>query len=181
MLFLALALTKTVSTGAQPQADLWQLSQDALEAKTKEVLTADLPRVSRYANIEITEEEIEELVDIVYLESATQSLRGQQAVAEVILNRVVAENFPNSIHDVIYQGVDGNGALRFSTTPNIKYAKPVANQYTAVEQALYGPSVLPADVVYFSKKGENEHVWGKIGAHVFCYQYPWAVGQTTAK
>lgn len=42
-----------------------------------------------------------------------------------------------------------------------------------IDAALYGPSILPADVVFFSQSGENDRVWGKIGGHVFCYAYAW--------
>ena len=43
----------------------------------------------------------------------------------------------------------------------------------AIDAALYGPSILPVDVVFFSRNGENDRVWGKIGGHVFCYAYVW--------
>ncbi len=132
-------------------------------------------RVARYADVEMSEEELYELVCVVYLESGTQSLRGQQAVAEVILNRVIAGNFPDTVHDVIFQGMESEATLQLSTAPHIGEATPGEDQYLAVEQALYGPSVLPADVVFFSIEGENEYVWGSIEDHVFCYQYPWAV------
>lgn len=131
-------------------------------------------RVARYADLEISDEELADLVAIVYLEAGTESLRGQQAVAEVILNRVIADNFSDSVHDVIYQGI-WTSTPQFSTAPYILTAEPTESQYLAVEQALCGPSILPDDVVYFSLAGENAYVWGTIENHIFCYQYPWAV------
>ena len=47
---------------------------------------------SRYAPV--TEEERELIARIVYLEARGEPTQGQQAVAEVILNRVAAEKFP---------------------------------------------------------------------------------------
>ena len=51
--------------------------------------------------------------------------------------------------------------------------EPGAEQYAAVDAALYGEPVLPLDVVYFSREPENGNLWGIIGGHSFCYQYNW--------
>ncbi len=129
-------------------------------------------RLERYDGIEISEEEMLDLARIVYLEAGDQSIRGQQAVTEVILNRVIAKNFPNTVHDVLFQGAE-TSTPQFSTAPYISSAAPTEEQYLAIEQALYGPAILPADVVYFSQGGENEYIWGNIDGHIYCYQYPW--------
>ena len=62
---------------------------------------------------------------------------------------------------------------QFSTIGLLSAAEPGQAQYDAIDAALYGPSILPADVVFFSRSGENDRVWGKIGGHVFCYAYVW--------
>lgn len=122
-------------------------------------------QVSRYRPI--TESERELIARVVYLEARGEPAEGQQAVAEVILNRVAADNFPDSVEAVVYQ--EG----QFSTAGNVGRAEPGDKQYAAVDAAMYGEAVLPLDVVYFSQEGENERVWGEIGGHVFCYQYIW--------
>ena len=102
-------------------------------------------------------------------EPQEEPAEGQQAVAEVILNRVAAENFPDRIADVIHQ----ENPQQFTTAPYIDKAEPGAEQYAAVDAALYGEPVLPLDVVYFSREPENGNLWGIIGGHSFCYQYNW--------
>lgn len=129
-------------------------------------------RAPRYAEIAMTDAERNELAAIVYLEAGNQSAAGQQAVAEVVLNRVISPDFPGTVHDVLYQGA-GTRVPQFSTINSIGTAKPTKMQYDAINAALYGDSVLPADVVFFSRAGENDRVWGKIGDHVFCYAYQW--------
>ena len=42
-------------------------------------------------------------------------------------------------------------------------------QYEAIERAIYGPYILPKEVVYFATKPTNSNVWGQIGGHIFCY------------
>ena len=113
------------------------------------------------------EEERELIARIVYLEARGEPAEGQQAVAEVILNRVAAENFPDTVADVVYQ----ENPQQFTTEPFVDEATPGADQYAAVDAAINGEAVLPMDVVYFSREPENGNVWGTIGGHVFCYQY----------
>lgn len=130
------------------------------------VMKAEQP-AGRYAPI--TEEERELIARIVYLEARGEPAEGQQAVAEVILNRVAAENFPDSVADVIFQ----ENPQQFTTAPLIDEAAPGEAQYAAVDAATSGEAVLPMDVVYFSREPENGNVWGTIGGHVFCYQHTW--------
>lgn len=129
-------------------------------------------RVPRYARVGMSEDERRELAAIVYLESANQCADGQQAVAEVVLNRVISPDFPNTVHDVLHEG-EGTAVPQFSTIVNLDSAEPSAAQYAAIDAALYGPSILPEDVVFFSRCGENDRIWGKIQDHVFCYEYIW--------
>jgi spore germination cell wall hydrolase CwlJ-like protein len=128
--------------------------------------------VARYANVSITDAERQELAAVIYLEARNQGAEGQQAVAEVVLNRVIADNFPNTVHDVLHQG-ENSSVPQFSTVYYIDAAEPGRAQFAAIDAALYGKTILPEDVVYFSLEGENERVWGKIGDHVFCRQYIW--------
>lgn len=123
--------------------------------------------VGRYLEITISDEELDELAEIIYHEARGESFEGQQAVAEVVFNRVIADNFPDTVHEVIHQ------KKQFSTARLLGTAEPLQEQYDAINAALYGPTILPADVVFFSRDGENDKVWGSIGGHVFCYQYDW--------
>ena len=128
--------------------------------------------VARYAGVSITEAERHELAAIIYLEARGEPAEGQQAVAEVVLNRVISPDFPDSVSDVLHQG-EGTAVPQFSTIGLLSAAEPGQAQYDAIDAALYGPSILPVDVVFFSRSGENDRVWGKIGGHVFCYAYVW--------
>lgn len=114
-------------------------------------------------DIVLTEAEIELLARVVWVESRGESKEGQQAVAEVVLNRMNAENFPDTLHDVIY------GEGQFRSVPWLEEAEPYQTQYEAIENAIYGPYVLPTDVMYFATTPTNDSIWGQIGGHIFCY------------
>lgn len=118
---------------------------------------------TRYPEVELTLEQEDLLAKVVWVESRGECEAGQQAVAEVVLNRMVSDRFPNSLHDVIY------GEGQFRSVPFLEDAIPSQTQYEAIEKALYGPNILPKDVFYFATKATTEKVWGGIGGHVFCY------------
>lgn len=53
--------------------------------------------------IEVTYEEAQELMKIAWCEAGNQGIEGQRYVMSVVLNRVNSPDYPDSIHDVIYQ------------------------------------------------------------------------------
>ena len=118
---------------------------------------------TRYPEVELTLEQEDLLAKVVWVESRGECDAGQQAVAEVVLNRLVSDRFPNNLNDVIY------GEGQFRSAPFLKDATPSQTQYEAIEKALYGPNILPKDVFYFATKATTEKVWGGIGGHIFCY------------
>lgn len=144
-------------------------SESTITAWQEEPIIAayQIKPVDRYSGITMNADELDELAEIIYHEARGESLEGQQAVAEVVFNRVIADNFPDTVHGVIHQ------KKQFSTARLLGTADPLQEQYDAIYAALYGPTILPIDVVFFSRKGENSRIWGTIGGHVFCYQYIW--------
>lgn len=125
------------------------------------------PTISRYSSIDLSEEDIDLLARIIWLEARGESFEGQQAVAEVVFNRMLSEYFPDTLHEVIYE------KNQFTTARNVHNADPGSTQYMAIEAALNGPNILPLDVVFFSVAPQNDNIWGSIGNHVFCYPWFW--------
>ena len=119
----------------------------------------------RYAGVELTEEEIDMMAKLICMEAQSEPFEGQQAIAEVIFNRLVAGNFQSSVTSVIQ--AEG----QFKSADRLCLAKATHIQYKAIERALYGPYVLPVEVVFFASYPVNEDVWGTIGNHTFCYQW----------
>lgn len=98
----------------------------------------------RYPNIELTLEDKQFLAKVVWVEARGESLEGQQAVAEVVLNRMASGNYPDTLKGVIY--AEG----QFRSVPYLDDAEPYQAQYEAIENAIYGPYVLPEDVTHFA-------------------------------
>ena len=53
--------------------------------------------------IEMSYEEAQELMKIAFCEAGNQGIDGQRFVMSVIINRVNSPDYPDSIHEVIYQ------------------------------------------------------------------------------
>ena len=113
--------------------------------------------------VELSWEEIQLIAKVVWVEARGESKEGQQAVAEVVLNRLVSDNFADTLNGVIY------AENQFRSAKFLKEAQPYQLQYEAVENALYGPYILPEDVYYFATTAKTNKVWGRIGGHIFCY------------
>lgn len=120
----------------------------------------------RYKGVTLTMDERELLARMVWVEARGEPFEGQQAVAEVVLNRLVASNFQDSIESIIMaQG-------QFNSARFLDEAEPIQTQYEAVEHALKGPYVTPINTVYFSQyPPSNGSVWGWIGGHCFSRQW----------
>ncbi len=123
------------------------------------------PAESRYPGIELTAEDKLLLAKLVCMEAGGEPFEGQQAVVEVILNRLKSGRFQKTIYNIVH------APEQFAAVPNLHLAKPDFTQYKAIEQALNGPYVLPEDVVFYAKFKVNDNFWGQIGNHYFCYSY----------
>lgn len=117
----------------------------------------------RYDGVQLTEEEIDLLARLVWVEARGESTEGQQAVAEVVLNRLASGKFMNSLRGIILD------EEQFVPRQYLIDAEPIQAQYEAIDRALYGPYVLPVDVYYYGTTPITDNVWGRIGGHIFCY------------
>lgn len=115
--------------------------------------------------IELTDEEYELVARIGMLECGGESDLGQQAVFEVIFNRVFHNNYPNTIVEVLSQ----KGQFSTWKNRNIKQATPTEKIYRNLDLVLAGKTeILPYETVYFSMGAQNKRVQERIGCHVFC-------------
>ena len=142
----------------------WAFDKEAMPEEPFLYYEEDLRGEPRYPDIQLTYEERQLLARVIWVEAQGECEEGQQAVAEVVLNRMASANFGNTLKGIIY------GEGQFRSVPYLETAEPYQAQYEAIERAIYGPYVLPEDVVHFATYPTNENVWGQIGGHIFCYE-----------
>ncbi|MBN8630702.1 MAG: cell wall hydrolase [Rhodobacterales bacterium] len=124
------------------------------------------------------------LTEALYFEARGESLEGQIAVAEVILNRVDSPLYPRTVCGVVKQR--GGGGCQFSYVCNGKAKmreKGAADLAGRIARAMLdgAPRVLTDGATHFHTKGVRPS-WSKrfartasIGAHLF-YRQPGANG-----
>jgi uncharacterized protein YgiM (DUF1202 family) len=113
--------------------------------------------------IELTDDEIDLLAKIVWTEARSQSDDGEVAVCEVIFNRMVALQYPDTLIGVLS---DGDA---FASWDLRNKATPTEREYEIIEETLRGETdILSLDVMYFSTTPRNDNVEAHIGGHFFC-------------
>lgn len=84
---------------------------------------------------------------IVYAESGGESFECQLAVAEVVLNRVESEWYPDDVYGVVF---DQENGVQFTPTENGSiYNEPSEESIAAAKLALGGSQTMPDDVLFF--------------------------------
>lgn len=121
-------------------------------------------RRGKYLNITISDGELELLAKIVYLEARGESFEGQQAVVEVVFNRVLDSRFPSTVEEVL---MDRKYGVQFATSLYLDEAFPTETQYEAIESAMESEGIV-GDAIYFATSPLTENVVRQIGAHYFC-------------
>lgn len=145
--FRALLGAEHEAIGALAEAERTALATGSLQAepaatrktsKRKEAARKDKPVESSYTHGFLAslpapsgDADWQCLTKALYFESRGESLKGQFAVAEVILNRVDSARYPNSVCAVVEQG--GRGGCQFSY--HCDGARDVMRDRTAVDTA----------------------------------------------
>lgn len=106
---------------------------------------------------------VELMAKVVEAEAGNQNLLGKRMVADVILNRVRDEDFPNTIVDVIFQ------KNAFAVTDNGMYEQVEISEETWTAVWMELEEVSYPGLFYFCSTGFHEYgtPWNKIGDHYF--------------
>lgn len=116
-----------------------------------------------YGEIKLTEEDAYLLERILWAEANNQCFEGQKAVIEVIFNRVLSPNWPDTIYGVLSQ------KGQFATWKSRNKVTPTEVQSDVISEVLRETkTVLPSlDYVYFDRKGVNGRDHIRIEDHAF--------------
>jgi spore germination cell wall hydrolase CwlJ-like protein len=113
----------------------------------EEPLIVEIEEEIQLNKIEVSKSEKDLLARIVYAEARGEPYNGKVAVAEVVLNRVEHEDFPDTIYDVIYQQGQfqpvSNGAI--NNTPDEESIK-------AVKEALNKTNLTNGSLFFYNSK-----------------------------
>lgn len=146
--------SKTEETNVEPVTEVTEQKEVEVEQQTTEVAKEPVKEVTS-AQIAgtFTEYEIYEWAKIVYCEASGESQQCKEYVAQVILNRINSDRFPNTVHGVIFQG------RQFSPTFDGSWARKEPNQacYDAVYTVLNSPTALTNALFFEACRGSSWH------------------------
>jgi len=119
------------------------------------------------------------LAEAVYYEARSETLAGQKAVAEVIMNRVKSRLYPNTVCGVVYEGAERSTGCQFSFTcdgsmDRVPYGKYwTRSQEVAALAITHGFTPMTKRATHYHTTAVNPY-WSKklkktdqYGTHVF--------------
>ena len=134
----------------------------------------------------MSDEDYDTLLHIVEAEAGTEDVKGRILVANVIMNRVKNEEFPDTVTEVVWERT--NGVPQFSPTYDGRISEVTVSEETkeAVRQVLNGVDYSEGALFFIQKSEAEKHnvSWFekdlkklfKYGVHEF-YTYPDAEGE----
>lgn len=130
------------------------------------------------------------LTQAVYYEAANEPRRGKQAVAQVVLNRMLHPAYPNSVCGVVYQGVNDRVCQFSFTCDGALLRAPLADRWaesrSVAEEALTGKQLPDIGTATHYHADYVVPKWAftlakldVIGRHIF-YRFPGQAGEPRA-
>jgi spore germination cell wall hydrolase CwlJ-like protein len=100
----------------------------------------------------LCDDDIDVLCRIVEAEAGGEDENGKLLVANVVLNRVADESFPDTVREVVFQS--DSGTSQFSPVSNGKYYKVTVSDETkaAVKRALDGEDISGGALYFVARK-----------------------------
>lgn len=116
----------------------------------------DMSILTRKSRVKITAEEYESLLRIVEAEAGGEDKLGKMLVANVILNRVEHEAFPDTVTEVIFQSE--NGITQFSPISDGRFYRVKVSEETkeAVDAALRGEDNSQGALYFVARSSADE-------------------------
>lgn len=105
----------------------------------------------------MSDEDYDTLLRIVEAEAGGEDIKGRVLVANVIMNRVKSEDFPNTVTEVVWDNSDG--VPQFSPTYDGRINEVAVSDETreAVKQALKGTDYSEGALFFIQKSAAEEH------------------------
>lgn len=145
-----------------------------INLEEKSISLASTPKI-------MSDTDYETLLAIVEAEAGTEDVKGRVLVANVIMNRIAHEEFPDTVTEVVWDY--SNGVPQFSPTYDGRIGTVTVSEETreAVKQALEGVDYSEGALFFIQKSAAEDHnvKWFekdlkklfKYGCHEF-YTYP---------
>lgn len=132
-------------------ADQAEKEMGIMSAASSGQRIVDYQTLDKEYKYNLSERDLEALLRIVEAEAGGEDEEGKLLVANVVLNRVNSEDFPDTVYDVVFQR--SKGVTQFSPVNNGKYWSVEISEETvqAVTRALEGEDI-SCGALYFAAR-----------------------------
>lgn len=112
--------------------------------------------ITKKRQVAVTQSEYDNLLRMVEAEAGGEDIIGKMLVANVILNRVENEKFPDTVNEVIFQSE--NGVTQFSPISDGRFYSVTVSAETiqAVNRVLQGEDISQGALYFAARKAANE-------------------------
>lgn len=144
---------ETIEAGEYEENKVLGIAQVAVSGQR----IVDYRVVEQSLKYDLPDSELEVLLRIVEAEAGGEDEDGKLLVANVVLNRVNSDKFPDTVADVVFQ--EKNGVVQFSPVANGSYEKVKISEGTikAVSRALMGEDISEGALYFAARKyADNE-------------------------
>lgn len=133
------------------RADNAAMEMGIISAASSGQRIVDYQTLDKEYKYDLTDRDMEALLRIVEAEAGGEDQEGKLLVANVVLNRVESEDFPDTVYDVVFQR--SRGVTQFSPVKNGRYWTVEVSDDTirAVERALAGEDI-SCGALYFAAR-----------------------------
>jgi spore germination cell wall hydrolase CwlJ-like protein len=165
----------TVSIGTGVNASEGTSASIVPAAQAAPVLGSLDAQVSMQARVDTADQQQDCLASAVYFEARGESLEGQLAVAEVILNRVASSRYPDTVCEVVEQPWQFSFVNATGRIPNADRASQAWSKAVAIARIAQAGTAdaVDSDVLWYHADYVSPS-WGrrlarqeKIGVHIF--------------
>ena len=155
-----------IFSGAEREIETETEIETGTEIETESEEVIETVEYENRWGISLTEEEIDLLARIVWLEANGEPVEGQEAVVEVVFNRMASDLYPDTLYDVLSQG----NPVQFVSWKNRDKAQPTEKEYDSIYNVLSGnTNLLRNDTMNFSTFMLTPNLDVQICCHYFCY------------
>lgn len=137
---------------AEAVREEWERALGIADTAVSDQRTVAFTVVEQRYKYDLTDTDLEALLRIVEAEAGNEDEEGKLLVANVVLNRLNSEAFPDTVSDVIFQRE--KGVVQFSPVSNGSYYRVQVSEETvnAVERALMGEDISEGALYFVARK-----------------------------
>ena len=122
--------------------------------------------ITRKDKMELNEEDYECLLRIVEAEAGGEDIMGKMLVANVVINRVLDDRFPDTVKEVVFQ--ESNGIAQFSPIADGRYYRVKISEETvnAVNRVLMGEDNSEGALFFAARAFANKEFMDWFDTHL---------------